>query len=79
MEKTKKEKMEDVLIKMEDIRNSQISLLEKLGKVTVDLLDLPNKKLEESVEHLNSECSKINEYMKEAITVYEMEINSTEG
>jgi len=78
MEKTKVDLMKEHLVKLEDILNSQQSLIEKVGVLTIDMLECPHPKLENSLNEINSKFSQNYDYIKEVMEKYEMEVNSEE-
>ena len=45
----KVEAMQDILTKLEDIKNSQESIVEKIGQVQVELFNTPIKKLKKQL------------------------------
>jgi len=46
MEKSKKERMSDILVKLEDVKNSQEALIVKIATIHIELLELPDNELE---------------------------------
>lgn len=45
---------EEVMVKLEDILNSQQSLIEKIGVIQVDLFNAPDSALEKRLDDLNA-------------------------
>ena len=80
-DKTKKriEVMNAVLVKMEDIKNSQQSLIEKIGQVEVDLFEIKSKDLDAELEKVMTKASDSFEIIKDAIEAFEMKRNRIEN
>ncbi len=74
MEKTKIDLMEDALNKLEDIKNSCASLVEKVGHLQVDLFNNPDKELEEALDKLNNDFSNDHQYITDVWHSYEEKI-----
>lgn len=74
MEKTKIDLMEDNLRKIEDIKNSCASLVEKVGHLQVDLFNHPDKDLEKALDKLNNDFSNDHTYITEVWHTYEDKI-----
>jgi hypothetical protein len=74
MEKTKIDLMEDHLRKIEDIKNSCASLVEKVGHLQVDLFNDPDKDLEKALDKLNNDFSNDHQYITEVWHAYEEKI-----
>lgn len=54
MDKIKKsELMEKIVHELEDLRNSQQAIIQKLGKIEVDNIDLGNKRLEKDLPDMH--------------------------
>ncbi|QHI38382.1 hypothetical protein IMCC3317_37740 [Kordia antarctica] len=71
MEKTDLELKEEFLRKIEDIKNSCESLVEKVGHLQVDLFNHPDKNLEKALDKLNNDFSKDHEFITELWHGYE--------
>lgn len=69
------EKMNKVLVKMEDILNSQQSLIEKIGQVEVDLFDIKSDELDKELEKVMENASSSFDMIKDAIEAFEMKRN----
>lgn len=78
MEKNTVELMKANLVKLEDVLNSQHSLIEKIGVLTIELLECPNPQLERGLNELNSRYSQNYDFTKNLMEKYEMEVNSIE-
>jgi hypothetical protein len=78
MEKTELDYKKDIMRKLVDIKNSQESLIEKIGHVQVDLFNHPDKTLEEKLNQMNTDASNEYELIGQVIEDYEMQINRLE-
>ncbi|MEZ4793314.1 MAG: hypothetical protein R2783_07595 [Gelidibacter sp.] len=76
MEKSKLELSEEFLRKIEDIKNSCESLVEKVGHLQVDLFNHPDKDLEKALDKLNNDFSNAHEYITEVWHAYEEKVNN---
>lgn len=60
MDKLKKfELMEKIGRELEDLKHSQTAVIQKIGKIEVDNMELNNKKLEESLGDMHQNASDI--------------------
>ena len=75
----KLEVMNSVLIKLEDIKNTQQSLIEKVGVLEVELFDIQSKDLDEELEKVSTQASGAFETITEAIEAFEMKRNKIEN
>lgn len=75
MEKGKIEIKEDVLRKLEDIKNTAESLVVKIGHLQVDLFNHPDKELEKFLDSLNKVFSEKHMRITEECSNLEEEIN----
>lgn len=71
--------MDSVLVKLEDVKNSQESLLEKLGYIEVELFDIQSKELDTEIEKIKSSASDAFETITEAIENFEIKKNKIEN
>ncbi|TMM32190.1 hypothetical protein FDT66_01625 [Polaribacter aestuariivivens] len=80
-DKTRKriDTMNAVLVKMEDIKNSQQSLIEKVGQVEVALFDIKSETLDAELEKVMTNASKSFDIIKDAIEAFEMKRNRIEN
>ncbi|WP_159950414.1 hypothetical protein [Polaribacter septentrionalilitoris] len=80
-DKTRKrlDTMNSVLIKMEDIKNSQQSLIEKVGQVEVALFDIQSETLDKELDKVMGNASKSFDIIKDAIEAFEMKRNRIEN
>jgi hypothetical protein len=75
MEKTKVDLMGGILNKLEDIKNSQNSLIEKIGSIEVDLFNCPDEELENSMNNILSLAAEASDIISSAIEDYTMALN----
>ncbi len=76
MEETKLEKMKDIQIKLEDIYNSQASLIEKIAKVLTGLFNEPDAGLEKKLNELHTNASNNAERAKAVLDDYKLKVNN---
>ena len=74
MEKSNLEIKEEFLRKIEDIKNSCESLVEKVGHLQVDLFNHPDKDLEKALDKLNNDFSNNHEFITELWHAYEAKV-----
>ncbi|MBA5630039.1 hypothetical protein [Moheibacter lacus] len=67
--------MNAVLTKMEDIQNTQQSLIEKIGQVEVNLFDIKSEDLDKELDKIMEHASQSFDIIKEAIEAFEMKRN----
>ena len=73
------EQMRSVLNKLEDIKNSQESIIDKINHVITDLFQHPDKDLEKVMEEAHQKASDNVDAIRDAIEDYEMQINKMES
>ena len=78
MDEKKILQMRSTLNKLEDIKNSQESILDKINHVITDLFQNPDKELEKVMEDAHQKASDNVDAVREAIEEYEMRINKLE-
>ncbi|MEA1948957.1 MAG: hypothetical protein U9N83_16845 [Thermodesulfobacteriota bacterium] len=78
MKKSKKEQMNDILTKLEDVQNSQEALIVKIATIQIELLEVPNEELEKMIVEAHSNATINTELIKRAMENYKMAINSLE-
>ena len=80
-EKTQKKLnvMESVLVKMEDIKNTQQSLIEKIGQVEVQLFDIKSDTLDKKLDDVMTNAAGSFDIISEAIEAFEMKKNRIEN
>ena len=71
--------MNSVLVKMEDIKNTQKSLIGKVGQVEVALFDIKSETLDAELEKVMDNASKSYDIIKDAIEAFEMKRNRIEN
>lgn len=67
--------MEKMLHKLEDIKNSQKSIIDKINHVITDLFQHPDKDLEKIMEEAHERASENVDKISEAIEDYEIKFN----
>lgn len=78
MDQAKYDKMQAMLQKLEDIKNSQESILDKINHVITDLFENPDKDLENAMEEAHQKASENVEKISEAIEDYEIKFNTAQ-
>ncbi|WP_167598761.1 hypothetical protein [Leeuwenhoekiella sp. ZYFB001] len=78
MDQAKYDQMETMLHKLEDIKNSQESIIDKINHVITDLFQNPDKDLEKAMEDAHQKASDNVEKIAEATEEYEMKMNKLE-
>ncbi|NBC58387.1 MAG: hypothetical protein GVY05_08920 [Bacteroidetes bacterium] len=71
--------MDSVLVKLEDAKNTQESLLEKLGHIEVELFDIQSKELDAEIEKIKSSASDAFETIIESIENFETKKNEIQN
>lgn len=79
MDEQKLEQMRSVLNKLEDIKNTQESIIDKINHVITDLFQHPDKDLEKVMEEAHQKASDNIDAIREAMDEYEMRINKIES
>ncbi len=75
MDQTKYNEMEKMLHKLEDIKNSQKSIIDKINHVITDLFQHPDKDLEKVMEEAHERASENVDKIRAAIEDYEIKFN----
>ena len=78
MDQAKYNEMEAMLHKLEDIKNSQESILDKINHVITDLFQNPDKDLEKAMEDAHEKASENVMKISEAIEDYEIKFNAAQ-
>ncbi|CAM4048297.1 hypothetical protein [Gillisia limnaea] len=78
MDEAKLEQMRSMLNKLEDIKNSQESIIDKINHVITDLFQNPDKELEKAMEVAHQNSSDNVDAIREIIEDYEIRINQEE-
>ena len=79
MDEQKLEQMRSVLNKLEDIKNTQESIIDKINHVITELFQHPDKDLEKVMEEAHQKASDNVDAIREAMEDYEMRINKIES
>lgn len=79
MDQQKLDDMRSMLSKLEDIENSQESILDKINHVITDLFQHPDKDLEKAMEAAHQKASDNVDAIREAMEEFEMKINKLEN
>ncbi|MDN3596535.1 hypothetical protein [Zunongwangia endophytica] len=79
MDQAKIDNMRSTLTKLEDIKNSQESIIDKINHVITDLFEHPDKELEKAMESAHQKSSDNVEAVSEAMEDFEMKINQLEN
>jgi len=74
MEQSKIDAIESNYHKLEDIRNSCESLVQKIGHLQVDLFNNPNAQLEKFLGNLNGSFSNLHQEITEVTNTYETDV-----
>ena len=75
MEQTKYHPMQAILHKLEDIKNSQESIIDKINHIITDLFANPDNGLERGMEAAQQKASHNVEAITEVIENYEIKFN----
>ena len=78
MDQAKYDQMETMLHKLEDIKKSQESIIDKINHVITDLFQNPDKDLEKAMEDAHQKASDNVDKIAEATEEYEMKMNKLE-
>ena len=79
MDQKKLDHMRSTLNRLEDIKNTQSSIIDKINHVITDLFEHPDKKLEKVMEDAHQKASDNIDAIREAMEEYEMAINKMEN
>ncbi len=79
MDQQKLDHMRSTLNKLEDIKNTQSSIIDKINHVITDLFQHPDKNLEKVMEDAHQKASDNIDAIREAMDEYEMAINKMEN
>ncbi|MDR6301234.1 hypothetical protein [Mesonia maritima] len=79
MDQEKLDQMRSTLNKLEDIKNSQESIIDKINHVITDLFQHPDKELEKTMDKAHQKASDNVDAIREAMEDYEMRINKLEN
>ncbi len=79
MDQEKLDQMRAILSKLEDIKNSQESIIDKVNHVITDLFQHPDPDLEKAMEDAHQKSSDNVDSVREVIEDYEIKINKLEN
>ncbi|PTX42097.1 hypothetical protein C8P64_2513 [Christiangramia gaetbulicola] len=79
MDQEKLDHMRSTLNRLEDIKNTQSSIIDKINHVITDLFQHPDKNLEKVMEDAHQKASDNIDAIREAMEEYEMAINKMEN
>lgn len=80
MDKLKKfDLMEKISRELEDLKNSQTAVIQKIGKIEVDNFELSNKKLEDKLGAMHQNASEILDSIAAVFENFEEVKNKFEG
>ncbi|HSI71392.1 MAG TPA: hypothetical protein VK941_14240 [Gillisia sp.] len=79
MDQEKLDQMRAIRNKLEDIKNSQESVIDKINHVITDLFQHPDKDLEEAMEIAHQKSSDNVDAVREVLEDYEIKINKMEN
>ncbi len=79
MDQEKLDNMRSILNKLEDIKNSQESIIDKINHVITDLFQHPDKDLEKAMEDAHQKSSDNVDSVRNVIEDYEIRINKLEN
>jgi predicted HTH domain antitoxin len=75
MEKTKVDVMNHVLVKLQDVQNSKIALIQKIASIQIELFDQSDVDLEKAVDAAISSISQGADEFNKAVEQYQMKVN----
>ena len=78
MEQAKYDQMQTMLNKLEDIKNSQESIIDKINHVITDLFQNPDKDLEKVMEAAHQRASDNVDKIRDAMEEYEIKFNKAQ-
>ncbi len=80
MDKLKKfELMEKIARELEDLRNSQTAVIQKIGKIEVDNMELNDKKLDDNLGKMHQSAADILDGIQSVLENFENVKNDFEG
>ena len=79
MKQEKIDQLKGILNKLEDIKNSQESIIDKVNHVITDVFQHPDKKLEKAMEDAHQRSSDNVDSVNEVIENLQMRINKAEN
>ena len=78
MEQAKYDQMQAMLTKLEDIKNSQESIIDKINHVITDLFENPDKDLEKVMEEAHQRASDNVDKIRESMEEYQIKFNKAQ-
>lgn len=78
MDQSKYDQMQGMLSKLEDVKNSQESIIDKINHIITDLFQNPDAELEKAMEAAHQKASDNVEKINEAIETYEIKFNKAQ-
>lgn len=78
MDQAKYDQMQGMMNKLEDIKNSQESIIDKINHVITDLFQNPDKDLEKGMEKAHEKASQNVEVISNLIEEYEIKFNKAQ-
>jgi L-lactate utilization protein LutC len=72
----KLEKMAAIRAKLDDVDHSLKALIEKVANIQLDMLDMPDKELDQAMKDLISAASDKSDILHKAMHDYEIKINA---
>ncbi|TVZ27379.1 hypothetical protein JM83_2416 [Gillisia sp. Hel_I_86] len=79
MKQEKIDQLKGILNKLEDVKHTQESVIDKINHVITDLFQNPDKKLEKAMEDAHQKSSDNIDAVSEVIEELEMRINKAEN
>ena len=71
--------MDSVLVKLEDAKNTQESLIEKLNYIEVELFDIQSKELDKELENIKVKAGEVFDSIIETTEQFEIKRNKIEN
>lgn len=78
MEQAKYDEMQKLLNKLEDVKNTQKSVIDKINHIITDLFQNPDKDLEKGMEAAHQKASENEEAIEELIENFEIKFNKAQ-
>lgn len=78
MEQPEFERMQKMQHKLEDIKSTQESIIDKINHVITDLFQHPDKDLEKTMEDLHQKASDNIDIIQETIDTFEIKFNKAQ-
>ncbi len=78
MEQAKYDEMQKLLNKLEDVKNTQKSVIDKINHIITDLFQNPDKDLEKGMEAAHQKASENEEAIEALIESFEIKFNKAQ-